>query len=111
LLLDQCNEGLEVFQCDKLLLDKTALTGLVDLFQRLHEKLEKLEAREALEGSKSLENIGMSCTPKLLDYLISWAADSSYRSHALTWEITSSMPIAPVLTTRRCALIDATWIT
>lgn len=85
LLLEHCHAELEPFQSDQSLLDKAAAIGSEDLFARLHEKLKEAEATEAISSSKPFENIGMSCSPRLLDYLLSsWDTRRIQSSNGLT---------------------------
>lgn len=83
LLLDHCESYTRYFQSDGNLLEKAAGIGSKDLFIRLLDKLREAGATEAIKSSKPLQNIGMLCSPELVEHLLSsWVRDGD--SEALT---------------------------
>lgn len=85
MLLDHCGPDLQFFQSDQPLLNGAAAIGSKDLFLRLYAKLREANATEAIESSKPLHHINMSCSMELVDYLLgSWAVKKGEASIVLT---------------------------
>lgn len=82
LLLDHCSTNIASFQSDESLLNGAARIGSEDLFVRLYKKLKELGATEAIESSKPLDHITLSCGPGLLDYLLGLFPVSKSESNA-----------------------------